>query len=240
MLKYLSVFLAFLVVVCSSSVPNAIENKKRVEEIDVGSLIKRVIAGENVAGREFIVTGVALSKGKGDDGLLNLATQSTYNSESYDNFVSVFRTNVSTIVGSTVKVRVIVDEADSYGGNTVLINTIFKECISCGNDAKYASKDNKKISTKSKETAIFSSHVSERSFGNNWPLTISEGVISCEPIYEYKIVTFTANGKTYAVNGLARGNRAKKRGWLDVEKIWKPGQNISPLIEKGISLCGKD
>ena len=56
-------------------------------------------------------------------------------------------------------------------------------------------------------------------------------------------VTFTAKGKTYAVNGIARGH-AKSRGWHDVDQIWKkdpeiPGArvNIGPLISRGLALC---
>lgn len=91
-----------------------------------------------------------------------------------------------------------------------------------------------------------SERVSSADFGETWPLKVKDGVLNCEPIYEYEIVTFTTNGKTYAVNGLARGNRAKKRGWLDVEKIWKTDPrdpelkiNIGPLIDRGRALCWK-
>lgn len=89
-----------------------------------------------------------------------------------------------------------------------------------------------------------SERVSSADFGENWPLKVKDGVLNCELIYEYEIVTFTTNGKTYAVNGLARGNRAKKRGWLDVDKIWKTDPrdtelkvNIGPLIDRGRALC---
>lgn len=89
-----------------------------------------------------------------------------------------------------------------------------------------------------------SEHVSSSDLGAKWPLTAQAGVLNCELIYEYEIVTFTSKGKTYAVNGLARGNRAKKRGWLDVAKIWKSDPqapelkiNIGPLIDRGRSLC---
>lgn len=91
-----------------------------------------------------------------------------------------------------------------------------------------------------------SERVSSADFGENWPLKVKGGVLNCELIYEYEIVTFTTNGKTYAVNGLARGNRAKKRGWLDVDKIWKTDPrdselkiNIGPLIDRGRALCGR-
>lgn len=89
-----------------------------------------------------------------------------------------------------------------------------------------------------------SEHVSNVDLGDKWPLTVKSGTLNCEPIYEYTIVTFTTNGKTYAVNGLARGGRAKKRGWLDVERIWKADpqypenkMDIGPLIDRGRSLC---
>lgn len=89
-----------------------------------------------------------------------------------------------------------------------------------------------------------SARITKNDMASNWPFTVSEGVLNCEPIDEYAIVTFTANGKTYAVNGLARGSRAKKRGWLDINLLWKrdpdhPDLNIDigPLIDAGRKLC---
>jgi len=89
-----------------------------------------------------------------------------------------------------------------------------------------------------------SAQVSQSDFGSNWPLTVSKGTLSCAPLGgDLGIVTFSENGKTYAVNGLAKG-RAKQNGWRAIDEIWKanpsvPGTkiNIGPLIDRGLSLC---
>ena len=88
-----------------------------------------------------------------------------------------------------------------------------------------------------------SARVTQSDFGSNWPLTVSNGTLSCSPLGDLGIVTFSANEKTYAVNGIAKG-RAKQNGWRPIDEIWKanptvPGTkiNIGPLIDKGLSLC---
>ena len=85
--------------------------------------------------------------------------------------------------------------------------------------------------------------ITESEFGERWPFTISRGTLSCTPSGKFGIVTFTANGKTYAVNGIAKGH-AKQNGWREIDEIWKvnpsfPGTkiNMHPIIEKGLSLC---
>jgi hypothetical protein len=74
--------------------------------------------------------------------------------------------------------------------------------------------------------------------GNAWPLTVSSGTLACE---DAGAVTFTTNGKTYAVNGMAMGTHT----WDDIRPIWAdshgmggPKKNIGPLIDKGLKLCG--
>ena len=93
-------------------------------------------------------------------------------------------------------------------------------------------------------------------FGEAWPFTVSEGVLSCSGA---SAVTFTANGVTYAVNGMA-----STAGFADIEPIWKfnwsmyeeiakalnitaqeakaqvgPVRiNIGPIIDTGFALCG--
>lgn len=87
-------------------------------------------------------------------------------------------------------------------------------------------------------------------FGEEWPFTVPRGVLNCrvvgqlssgEPI---KAVTFAANGKVYAVNGIARGGHAKKNGWHDLKEIWRsdpkaPGLKVSTgvVIDRGLLLC---
>ncbi|BET65587.1 hypothetical protein ASA1KI_05050 [Opitutales bacterium ASA1] len=61
---------------------------------------------------------------------------------------------------------------------------------------------------------------------------------------DLQILTFTANGRVYALNGIA-SSHAKKRGFSAIEEIWKanpnvPGLriNISPIIDRGLALAG--
>ena len=61
-----------------------------------------------------------------------------------------------------------------------------------------------------------SEKVNKAMFGDAWPLVVSEGTLTCD---RGKAITFTANRKTYAVNGTARAN-AKDMRWLDVKEIW--------------------
>jgi len=93
--------------------------------------------------------------------------------------------------------------------------------------------------------------VSKIQFRERWPLTVNSGTISCDPVPpvpempNIRFITFTSNGRTYALNGIAMGYE-KRRGWLDIRTIWKddpnpaiPGQkiDISPLINLGLPLC---
>ncbi len=86
--------------------------------------------------------------------------------------------------------------------------------------------------------------ISERDYGDKWPLLVSKGKLNCEGAgSNHGAVTFKAAGETYAVNGIAL-SRAKKRGWKKIDEIWKdnpdvPGlkMDLTPIIEKGLSLC---
>ena len=101
-------------------------------------------------------------------------------------------------------------------------------------------------------TATYSSSeaISASEYGAKWPFTISGGQLSCTPP---GAVTFTANGKAYAVNGLAKSSR----GNVDIKEIWKsesdseqaqymlkqgrpdlmPKISIGPIIDRGLKLC---
>lgn len=94
-----------------------------------------------------------------------------------------------------------------------------------------------------------SAPISKGEMGKEWPLKVDAGVLDCTIVGRLSggdpiaTVTFTAKGKTYAVNGIAKGH-AKKHGWRDVDEIWKkdpvaPGLkiNIGPLISRGLALC---
>lgn len=94
-----------------------------------------------------------------------------------------------------------------------------------------------------------STPISKADMGAQWPLKVDAGVLDCTVVGQLSngepigTVTFTAKGRTYAVNGIAKGH-AKKHGWRDVDEIWKkdpanPGLkiNIGPLISRGLALC---
>jgi hypothetical protein len=76
--------------------------------------------------------------------------------------------------------------------------------------------------------------VKSSDFGDEWMLTVNEGELKCEG----GAISFTANGTAYAVNGTAKG-----KGYADISSIWKAGtppvpkKSISPLIDKGKTLC---
>lgn len=76
--------------------------------------------------------------------------------------------------------------------------------------------------------------VKSSDFGDKWMLTVNEGELKCEG----GAISFTANGTAYAVNGTA-----KAKGYGDISSIWQAGtppipkKDISPLIDKGLTLC---
>ena len=91
-----------------------------------------------------------------------------------------------------------------------------------------------------------STQISKSQFKEKWPLAVSQGTLNCEPVpgaIKVHNVTFTTNGTTYALNGIARGH-AKTRGWREINEIWLnnpaiPGTkfSIGPLINSGLALC---
>jgi len=120
---------AFLLTILLSVQANA-----ETEQIDVGTLIDRVIAGEDFSGQEMIIRGVALNKTTSGDRLVNIGTRESYQSGVYLNFVSVYDTSVTIREGAVVRIRVVVEmsRAATVGGTpTVLIETAFRECLSC-------------------------------------------------------------------------------------------------------------
>ncbi len=107
--------------------------------------------------------------------------------------------------------------------------------------------------------------ISKAQFGKKWPLTVDEGNVKCLPIGNGAVV-FEAEGKTYAVNGTAKGF-ANKHGFYPIEEIWltdpkfkqmakeiarsekkpieeviksmgtPPKLDISPVLNAGVKLC---
>jgi hypothetical protein len=88
--------------------------------------------------------------------------------------------------------------------------------------------------------------VSKAEYGEKWPLTVDQVELACEPP---TLITVTANGVTYALNGSAR-THAKRYGWEDFESIWRTDPTSDPngtqwkipasnLIDRGMQLCKK-
>jgi hypothetical protein len=78
-------------------------------------------------------------------------------------------------------------------------------------------------------------------YGSKWPFTVSEGILERTSIGNRNFVTFTADGKTYAVNGTSR-NVAEQKGWIDFTVIWKDNPNgdgkvdITPILNRALEL----
>jgi hypothetical protein len=86
--------------------------------------------------------------------------------------------------------------------------------------------------------------VTQEQYGDKWPFTVPKGKLECFPP---GIITFRANEKTYAVNGLA-----SSRGYPKIDEIWRDDPNqeevqegtvfimkvdMGPIINKGLDLC---
>lgn len=93
-------------------------------------------------------------------------------------------------------------------------------------------------------------YVSREILGDEWPLTVDDGVLGCELVQvsdaSYASVTFTSGGITYAVNGVARASGT----YAEIDPIWAVSPyslpddplgplriDIGPLIDRGIALC---
>lgn len=85
--------------------------------------------------------------------------------------------------------------------------------------------------------------VTAADYGEDWPLTVDSGVLSC-PVGS--AVIFGDEDTAYALNGTALG-MADDRGWQDIREsaIWADDgsglglkKDIGPLIDDGLDLCG--
>jgi hypothetical protein len=94
------------------------------------------------------------------------------------------------------------------------------------------------VACQSTETEAKSQTVSRADFGEEWPLTVDSGVLSCEGAGS---VYFTADdGRRYAVNGTAMTAGDAQRIdaiWADDPTGLSPKKNIGPLIDTGLKLC---
>ena len=87
------------------------------------------------------------------------------------------------------------------------------------------------------EEGMPTSQISRDSFDGEWPFTVAEGTLDCEGA---GAVTFTTDGTSYAVNGLAQS----ATDYPDVDAIWaddpsSPGLKIfiGDVIQQGLELC---
>lgn len=82
--------------------------------------------------------------------------------------------------------------------------------------------------------------VSRDQLGDEWPFTVDSGMVACDGANGVGEVTFTAEGTTYAVNGLA----IQTGQYAEIDTIWAddptiPGakKSIGPIIDLGLALC---
>jgi hypothetical protein len=82
--------------------------------------------------------------------------------------------------------------------------------------------------------------IARQDFGNAWPFTVEEGVLSCKGKGGVGEVVLTANGTTYALNGVAKGTKK----YRPIDDIWAENpslagtkKDIGPIIERGLKLC---
>ena len=78
-------------------------------------------------------------------------------------------------------------------------------------------------------------YVSKATFGEEWPLTVDEGLMDCLKPQRVFFLSLDKQ-RVWAVNVLAR-QEIKDKGWSDVEEIHKEGVHLEPLIAVGLKLC---
>lgn len=85
--------------------------------------------------------------------------------------------------------------------------------------------------------------VSCASYGDDWPFPFDSAEVTCDP--PGSSVVMKADGKTYALNGKARG-QAAARGYLDHQDLMKRDKygaftkgvtTVSDLIALGLKQC---
>lgn len=82
--------------------------------------------------------------------------------------------------------------------------------------------------------------MSRAKLGDEWPLTVKDGVLGCDGQDGVGAATITTDGTRYALNGTAVSAKAGS----PVDPIWaanpeSPGtkKNIGALIERALVLC---
>jgi hypothetical protein len=77
--------------------------------------------------------------------------------------------------------------------------------------------------------------VSRADFGDEWPLTVESGTLSCQA--GRAVVFLAPDGTAYGVNGTAANYEDIDPIWADSGVDYAPKKNIGPLIEAGLELC---
>lgn len=78
-------------------------------------------------------------------------------------------------------------------------------------------------------------YVSRATMGEDWPLTIEQGVLSCS--MPGRVIVLIADGATYAVNAPAREGTNRQPAWKDVMDVREGDKDLGPLIDEGLALC---
>ncbi len=76
--------------------------------------------------------------------------------------------------------------------------------------------------------------VSRAEMGDEWPLTVPEGLLRCDAGSE---VTFQADGTTYTLNRPAADSAHSSIGPLLLDGGGGGTKDIRPLLERGLRLC---
>ena len=99
-----------------------------------------------------------------------------------------------------------------------------------------STKSNNHISTKKNEK-----YVSEKDFGQEWPLTVPNGYVECKRGY---MALFRFRNTTYALNGSARSYAKRYGEYEEIDSIWKDNpeikgtkMDIGVLINEANKLC---
>jgi hypothetical protein len=82
--------------------------------------------------------------------------------------------------------------------------------------------------------------VTRAEYGEDWPLTVARGILSCHSTGGGAVVFTAPDGTVYWVNG----HGSTVPGAKDIEPIWRdspepyiPKVSIGPLIDRGLELC---
>ncbi len=76
--------------------------------------------------------------------------------------------------------------------------------------------------------------VSRAQMGDEWPLTVSEGLLRCEPGSE---VTFQADGTSHTLNRPAAHSAHGAIGPLLLDAGGGATKDLGPLLGRGLRLC---